>query len=260
MPVAGGGVVSQSPGYAQRQAAQRSAVRGTPYYGPAGETPQTTVINGTTYRHIANPNPSGVQGGSIFGNDGSVWSPMQRAAAGDPLAADSKLRARASGDLGPVDFDSAWDKTRRMIPPPPVPAPARVSPISMEDRRAAEAAEFSKAKDIIGRTGRASLKALSGEMRSRGISGSGIEADKIRDIVARSAGDLGGVGLTQAIEALKRQAQIADTNYQGEIGQRGQDIGYANNLNSRELEIMSQRGGMTRTLLDLMARNGGRLY
>lgn len=163
-------------------------------------------------------------------------------------------------DAGPVDFSSAWAKTQQMTPPPMPALPAREPGVSQEDRTAAENAEFSKAKDVVGRTGRASLNALSGEMRARGISGSGINAQGIANAVDKASGQLGNVGLTNAIEALKRQAQISDENYAGGMQQRGQDIGYNEALGNRDTSVMNARGSMTSNLLSLMQRNGGRLY
>lgn len=167
--------------------------------------------------------------------------------------------AGGSGN-GDVDVNGLWQKTGMMAAPPPVPVPPTIPHVSLADDSAARDAEFSKAKDTVGRVGRASLNALSGEMRSRGISGSGIEAAGIGARVDRASGALGDVANNQAIDALKRRAAIDDENYQGDIGQRGQDIGVGEANASRALQALGMRANMHTTLMNLAARGGGRVY
>jgi hypothetical protein len=236
---------SQRVEKAQADLAEANAAR-------AGQPPASQMYSdpasGNTYQWVGN-SPSGNEGWKLF----SQAQPT-------PRSGGIGSNEGVNNQGGPIDFASAWAKTAAMTPPAPPPLPAQVPGVSQEDRTAAEAAEFSKAKDIVGRTGRQSLNALSSEMRNRGIAGSGIHANLIGGAIDKASGQLGNVGLTNAIEALKRQAQIADENYQGAMGQRGQDIGYTANMANRDIATMNERGQTTRTLLELMQRNGGRLY
>ncbi|SRR6266542_1757286 len=166
-----------------------------------------------------------------------------------------------TGDgTGDVDVNGLWQRSNVIQAPPPPPLPPRVNPISMADTTASQNAEFSKAKDRVGRVGRASMNALSGEMRARGISGSGIEASEIGNRVDQASGALGDVANNQAVDALKRRYQIDDTNYQGDISQRGQDIGAGESNASRAMQALQLRANLHQSLMSLASRNGGRVY
>lgn len=161
---------------------------------------------------------------------------------------------------GNVDVNAMWQKSGVIQPPVPAPIPPQVPHISLADDTAARNAEFAKTKDTVGRVGRASLNALAGEMRARGISGSGIEGERIGEAVDRASGALGDVANNQAIEALKRRYAIDDQNYHGDIQQRGQDIGVNDSNASRAMQALSLRANFAQSLMQLAARNSGRVY
>ena len=161
---------------------------------------------------------------------------------------------------GDVDVNALWQKSGVIQPPPPMPVPPQVPHVSLADTSAAQAAEFSKAKDRVGKIGRASLDAFAGAMRERGISGSGIEGEGIGERVDQASGALGDVVNNQAIDALKRRYAIDDENYQGDIGQRGQDIGIGQSNANRALQALQMRANLHNTLMSLAARNSGRVY
>jgi hypothetical protein len=94
-----------------------------------------------------------------------------------------------------------------------------------EDRRAAESAAFARAGERIARIGKGNMTGLRNQMTRRGISGSGIEAEGIKDVQNNTAGQLGEVVRDQAIEGLRREQAIDDRDLAAGISQRGQDLG-----------------------------------
>lgn len=165
-----------------------------------------------------------------------------------------------SGSGGNVDVNALWQKSGVLQPPPPMPMPPQVPHVSLADDTAARNAEFAKAKDTVGRLGRSRLNSLTSEMRSRGISGSGLEGELTAGEVDKAAGALGDVANNQAIEALKRRYQIDDENYHGDITQRAQDIGVGEGNANRALDALRMRANLHSTLMQLAARNSGRVY
>ena len=95
---------------------------------------------------------------------------------------------------------------------------------------AARAAAFARAKDTAGQIARSSLNALRDVASSRGIGGSSIEGGMSADIVGGQANNLGEFSREQLIQDLERQRQIADLSYQGNITQRGQNLGLSPSL------------------------------
>lgn len=92
------------------------------------------------------------------------------------------------------------------------------------DTEAARAATFARAKDRAAQIARASLTGLQSAMAGRGISGSGIEAAGMGDIVGQAGGALGEINREQLIQDLARTGDVASTTYQGAIQQRAQDL------------------------------------
>lgn len=96
--------------------------------------------------------------------------------------------------------------------------------LTLPDQTASNAASFATAKDTVGKTGRASLDALRGELGATGNLGSGAEVQGVRDIIQSGAGELGQVSRNQAVNEAALKTDIAKTNYAGGITQRGQDV------------------------------------
>lgn len=96
--------------------------------------------------------------------------------------------------------------------------------------RAAEDAAFARAKDKIGLASRSAMDSLSSEMSSRGISGSGVEAQRLGGVYESGLGEIGQTAREQAIEALKRKYQVSDRNVALASTTRGQNIGLLSSL------------------------------
>lgn len=96
--------------------------------------------------------------------------------------------------------------------------------LTLPDQTASNAASFATAKDTVGKTGRASLDALRGELGATGNLGSGAEVQGVKDIIQSGAGELGQVSRNQAQNEAALKTDIAKTNYAGGITQRGQDV------------------------------------
>jgi len=207
--------------------------------------PQSTVLNGQTFLNTT-PQPRnawdpvqtdrGVQGGSIFGQDGSVWSPMQApgnnvaADAADPRAYSAQAAVRPQGN--PFDFWGQYNLAASRMPK----IPARVPGIQNADRSAAENAAFARAKDRTALVTQGLLKSIRNNSARRGISGSPLALSGENDVMAQGAGALGEVVRDQTLEGLRREEHVADTNYSGDLSQRGQDVSAEN---SRQQMILS---------------------
>lgn len=160
------------------------------------------------------------------------------------------MRPPAAADDGEEDLRKYFSYIKTQFQPPPREAPmdtpARVTGEPEADRRAAEAAEFGRAKDRVAKIARGAGKSLEADMIGRGLVGSGIEARNMRDIVRGGQGDLANVATEQALASLQRRNQVADRNYAGDVSQRSQDIGIgATNLGAgvsqRSQDISAQQ-------------------
>ncbi len=103
---------------------------------------------------------------------------------------------------------------------------------------AARAAAFGRAKDQAGQVARSGVDATSNEMALRGLAGSGIEGSALGSVIGGSAGQLGDFTREQLIQDLDRARQVADMQYQGNITQRGQNMG----LSPAILGLIGSRG------------------
>lgn len=90
--------------------------------------------------------------------------------------------------------------------------------------RAAEAAEFSRAKDRIGQATSGLLRSVGNTMDERGIAGSSIEGDALSGALEQGQGMTGDVIRQQAITGVNRGYAVDDRDYAGDIAQRGQDM------------------------------------
>jgi hypothetical protein len=99
-----------------------------------------------------------------------------------------------------------------------------VGDIGPIDNTQANAAAFSRAKDTVGKTSRASIDALRGELGATGMLGGGAEAAGVRDAVLSGQGQLDDVTRQQAITGSDQALDIAKTNQASQLTQRGQDV------------------------------------
>lgn len=100
----------------------------------------------------------------------------------------------------------------------------RLPTLQMPDQTNATNAAFATAKDKVGKTSRASLDSLRGELGATGMLGSGAEGQLTRDVITSGAGELGQVSRDQAGKQADLAADFAKTNFAGGITQRGQDV------------------------------------
>jgi len=114
---------------------------------------------------------------------------------------------------------------------------ARVQP-SAVDTSAQRAAVFARAKDQAGQIARSSLNSLYDLMAATGRSGSNIEAGMSTNLLGDTAGGLGNVTREQAIQDAQMAQRGAETAYQGDITQRGQDLSRMQSL----MSLITQRG------------------
>jgi hypothetical protein len=101
------------------------------------------------------------------------------------------------------------------------PAPAQLQHV---DTSAANAAAFARAKDQVGQTTKGAMTALKSVLASSGRLGSGSESRGSASVVNRGAQNLSDVSRQQAITDADIARHEAETNYQGDITQRGQDL------------------------------------
>lgn len=126
---------------------------------------------------------------------------------------------------------------------------ANVPQLSETDLAAKQTADYGQAKQNVGLETRGALSGLSGSMAGRGIVGSGVEGRGQYNVVGQGQQQLGAVDAAQAAELANMQQQVATTNYQGNITQRGQtnerDIaGFQGDINERGQTIGAQEANL----------------
>jgi hypothetical protein len=136
----------------------------------------------------------------------------------------------------------------------PVTSGGGVAPIQMPDMTSSNNAIFAQAKDKVGKLSRSSLDSLAGELGSQGMLGSGAQVQATRDIVANNAGEMGQVERDLATKNADTALDVAKTNYQGSLTQRGQDI-QSQEANARlALEERQQQYQLLNMILSGMGR------
>ena len=83
---------------------------------------------------------------------------------------------------------------------------------------------FARAKDKAGQLAASSLTALRNSMAANNTLGSGIERGETRRVLSDTNQNLGETVREQAIQELGQRQHEADTQYQGRITQRGQNM------------------------------------
>lgn len=156
------------------------------------------------------------------------------------------------------NFDEAMAKINPLLPPVPdkIEAPPRIVGPTRADSSAAEAAAFGRAKDRIGKIGGGAMQSLTRMMGRRGLGGSGIEGKAIGQSVEGLRGELGDVVRDQTIEGLKRDWQVEDRNYAGDLGQRSNDMGFATTTRGQDINAAQGRTSSIPALLSLLRRSG----
>jgi hypothetical protein len=160
----------------------------------------------------------------------------------DPMAMYRKFMAGSGGGAGGAT--GPWG------PAPDLPPWVQGAP--QADRRAAESAAFGRAKDRTGKLAGGAMKGLMNQMSSRGMRGSSIEGRGIGGVTAQAQGQLGDVIRQQAIEGLRRDQQVEDRDYAGQINQRSTDIGATGQYRGQDLTARGQDIQAQQTPIDIL--------
>lgn len=102
--------------------------------------------------------------------------------------------------------------------------------VSPQQSQAAVEAEFARAKDSAGQIAKSAITGLNDSMASRGLQGSGIQGEEMAKIIGGQAGGLSDLNREQAIQGLQYATHANDMQYQGDITQRGQNMGLTQSL------------------------------
>ncbi len=214
MPGYQGGDLSQPPmEWNQGSWATQAAPAGyewDPVKGGYSRTPTAQGQAVNQYNTAANPALAGLLS-SIGGGGGSLSGMMgggSSGGGGSMSGGGSSMGSNAYGTSG-------------------VSGGGYVPTLQMPDQSASSAASFAAAKDRVGKTSRASLDALRGELGASGMLGGGAEGQLTRDVIQSGAGELGQVSRDQAVKEADLAGDFAKTSYAGGITQRGQDVSAA---------------------------------
>lgn len=131
---------------------------------------------------------------------------------------------------------------------------AHIAPV---DTTAADTAAFGRAKDQVGQEATGALTGLRSALAGRNMLGSGLEERATTAAATSAAGQLGDVSRQQAITHADTAQKNAETNFQGDVTQRGQDFQKeeAGNSLAGSLAIAGQQGAITQRGQDISDRN-----
>lgn len=113
-----------------------------------------------------------------------------------------------------------------------------VAPLAMQDTSAADAANLNRTKDTVGKESAGAMRGLREQLGARGMLGSGLESRGTEQIAEAGLGQQGEVARQQQIDNSNRAQKTAETNYQGAITQRGQDISAAEAAATRNQTVL----------------------
>ncbi len=127
---------------------------------------------------------------------------------------------------------------------------AHLAPV---DTSAAEAASFAKAKDQVGSEATGSLTGLRSALASRNMLGGGLEERGTVAAGTAAEGQLGDVTRQQAVTRADLAQKNAETNFTGDIAQRGQDFQKeeAGNTLAADLAKTTYQGQITQRQQDI---------
>lgn len=201
----------------------------------------TSVLPDGTMRTVQPGLPPGMQfdagsntaaygggGGGIHEKTLPGAMPSVRAAMPAPAAAPQP--GGGQGGPPPIDMTQIMDLVKnlkgdpvpRETPPQPLAREADLTPAAEQP---SASLGFARAKDASGRMGAAALRAMRDEMTSRGISGSGVEADMTSGILGDVARGQSDAAFQQSLEADRQGYDAKKTSYQGRLNQRTNDMG-----------------------------------
>ena len=113
-----------------------------------------------------------------------------------------------------------------------------VAPLAMQDTSAADAANLNRTKDTVGKESAGAMRGLREQLGARGMLGSGLESRGTEQIAEAGLGQQGEIARQQQIDNSNRAQKTAETNYQGAITQRGQDISAAEAAATRNQTVL----------------------
>ena len=156
---------------------------------------------------------------------------QQQWAREDQLAAEKRARQ----DALMSQFGSMFNQNN-------VPATvSRTQGPTAEQEAAARDAAFARSKEQAGQTARASMQSLQDAVGERGLMGSSVEAAQTGNIIGGAAGDIGEFLRDRAMTESAQASRNADTEYQGQVTQRGQTLG---RQQQQQQALLSLIGGL----------------
>ncbi len=127
------------------------------------------------------------------------------------------------------------------LPSTPITSPARIAPYQAPSGTAADAATWARSKDVVGRQTAAALESLKGLQAARGFGAeSGVYANEEQQLLAEGLRQLSETTRQQTEDQLAREREVASEIYQGNIAQRGQDIGILGTQASTAVQNQNQ--------------------
>ncbi len=222
----GGGLNAAYPGYAGNQQYNRNVMQ------QHSDSPFINQQGGYTYATGPAPMPVGTNGmgRNIYGwvNGQPVFTPTQNYVQFAPGEGPGTPRPQSAGPSAP----NPGPMGGLIDAIPMMPREAEIPRI--DDTEAVREA-YARAKDTAGQQGRAAMDSLQDVLGARGMVNSGIGVNEAGGVIAEGARQLGDFNREQAIQRVENERQRQFANYQGRIGQRGQD------MNWQQLELQRRR-------------------
>lgn len=194
----------------------------------SAKTVPSAALNVPSYNGISNfvdNAPGGVIPPTTYGVNGATST------GGQPIsqaAYDQQQQTLLNASVGQQDLNSrmaaisAMEGAGATVPHVSGGSSTGVGMSPMET--AARAAAFARAKEQAGNNALASLHAIQGLAESTGQMGSSMDARRQGAAVGEASASVGNFTRDQLMSDLNRSADVANTTYQGDITQRGQDL------------------------------------
>ena len=130
--------------------------------------------------------------------------------------------------------------------------PGRESAPTVKAVAPSQSEAFGRAKDASSRIYGAAMEQLKDQMTAAGISGSGVEAREMGNLMSDAARYQSDAELQQQLEAQRQAWEAAKGGYQGAIDQRGQDISGRTSIYSTQGSMYNSR--FNNPIFDLIAK------
>lgn len=159
-----------------------------------------------------------------YGTGASLWTHQNEAPLNPALAG----LTDTSGLNGLPNMSQFWGRFNSQGNTPPFNLPPHVSRVSgptFQQEEAARGAAQTRAREQSNSIASSALSALRGELQRRGMGGAGYEAGRIGEELVRAANPQVQLLEQMTQNDLNRATHIADVEYEGQVGQRGTDIG-----------------------------------